>query len=295
MLSRHEWTSTRSQEAWLPGARGIARWVVAGSVAGHRPWRCSPVRSVDPESPRRRWRRRRVRQSGRAPSTRGSETRRRLEHPPPGVTTFRSPKREGFEGIAARPIRPWSAKVSFVRRSMTFRSASPSTNSARVTSACQLPLEGDHLQRWYPVTGMPCSARFSSWQSLRHLHLVPLQRCSGRCKGHIRVVRADSQAGVISGQAASRSRFKRYSTKHLAFPSIVVIVPGAGPCNTGVCLHMALAPGSNSAVTGCKRGTQLHSYSYAVVSHGTGPPAGRGPGHLDRKASPTLPRAGVLR
>ena len=109
---------------------------------------------------------------------------------------------------------------------------------------------------------------------LRHLHLVPLPLVAA--VGHIRVVGRLQRVGghllrVLQGH------------RHLAFPSIVIIVPRAP---VPVFAHMALLPQQPLQQPvllqlGSSRATEpVHQ---PVEVPGT-----------DRKASPTLPRVGVL-
>ena len=109
---------------------------------------------------------------------------------------------------------------------------------------------------------------------LRHLHLVPLPLVAA--VGHIRVVGRLQRVGghllrVLQGHG------------HLAFPSIVVIVPGAPVL---VFAHMALLPQQplqQPVLLQLGSSRAMEPVHQPVEVPGT-----------DRKASPTLPRAGVL-
>ena len=137
--------------------------------------------------------------------------------PATGLTSS-VPRREASKALRPDPYAV-SAKSSSGR---TFRSASPSTTGT--LTSVSLPLEG------VTSTWVMSWVAFSSWQGLRHLHLVPLPLVAA--VGHIRVVGRLQRVGghllrVLQGHG------------HLAFPSIVVIVPGAPVL---VFAHMALLP-----------------------------------------------------
>ena len=130
---------------------------------------------------------------------------------------FRSPAR-GFEGIAARPIRRVGEEL--VRSDLPLREP-VNDRHAHVGVA---PTRGGHLHVGDELGGVLLVA------GLRHLHLVPLPLVAA--VGHIRVVGRLQRVGghllrVLQGHG------------HLAFPSIVVIVPGAPVL---VFAHMALLP-----------------------------------------------------
>ena len=174
---------------------------------------------------------------------------------------FRSPAR-GFEGVAARPIRRVDEEL--VRSDLTLREP-VNDRHAHVGAA---PTRGGHLHVGDELGGVLLVA------GLRHLHFVPLPLVAA--VGHIRVVGRLQRVGghllrVLQGHG------------HLAFPSIVIIVPRAP---VPVFAHMALLPQQPLQQPvllqlGSSRATEpVHQ---PVEVPGT-----------DRKASPTLPRAGVL-
>ena len=168
-----------------------------------------------------------------------------------------SPAR-GFEGIAARPIRRVGEEL--VRSDLPLREP-VNDRHAHVGVA---PTRGGHLHVGDELGGVLLVA------GLRHLHLVPLPLVAA--VGHIRVVGRLQRVGghlfrVLQGHG------------HLAFPSIVVIVPGAPVL---VFAHMALLP-QQPLLLQLGSSRAMEPVHQPVEVPGT-----------DRKASPTLPRAGVL-
>ena len=160
---------------------------------------------------------------------------------------FRSPAR-GFEGIAARPIRRVGEEL--VRSDLPLREP-VNDRHAHVGVA---PTRGGHLHVGDELGGVLLVA------GLRHLHLVPPSPC-GRCRSHPgRGAIAASRRTPASGPSRPRAPCIPQHRRHRPW--------GARP---GVCPH-GTAPAAAAPAAGTPPAGQQSC-------HGTGPPAGRGPGH----------------